>query len=96
MDEHPGIVFVDGSAGRRPALASRRGLDVWQVISTLRDNRGSTTDTAEVLALPELEVRLAVSYYAAHRREIDDWITRNEEESERLEAAWRREQAARG
>lgn len=97
MDEHPGIVFVEGAAGRRAALAAYRGLDVWQVISTLHDNGGDIRDTAEVLAVPESEVRLALAYYADDRAEIDDWIRANEDEGERLESAWRRQrEAARG
>src|SRR5438105_14091916 len=51
MDEHPGIVFVEGPAGRRPSLARSRGLDVWQVISTLHANDGNLADTD---ALPQL------------------------------------------
>ncbi len=94
MEEHPGIVFVEGAAGRRPALASRRGLDVWQVIKTLHDNEGDLAATAEVLGLAAPEVRLALAYYADDKLEVDDWIRRNTEEAERLEAAWRREQQA--
>lgn len=97
MEAHPGIAFVEGAAGRRPALASRRGLDVWQVIKTLHDNDGDVGATAEVLVLSAPEVRLALAYYADHKAEIDEWIRRNVEEAERLEAAWRRQQrAARG
>ena len=61
MDKHPGIVFVEGAAGRRPALASRRGLDVWEVITTLHANDGKVADAAEVLSLPESEVHLALT-----------------------------------
>jgi uncharacterized protein (DUF433 family) len=97
MDEHPGIVFVDGPAGRRPSLARYRGLDVWQVISTLHANDGDVADTAEVLNIPESEVRAALAYYADHRGEIDDWIRANDEEYDRIVAAGRRQQeAARG
>ena len=31
MDEHPGIGFVDGPAGRRAVLVGT-GLDVWEVL----------------------------------------------------------------
>jgi hypothetical protein len=34
MEDHPGIVFRDGPAGRRAALAS--GPDIWEVIETLK------------------------------------------------------------
>jgi len=94
MDEHPGIVFVDGAVGRRPALGAYRGLDVWQVISTLHDNHGDVADTAEVLSIPESEVRHALAYYADHRSEIDDWIHANDEEFERGAAAARRQREA--
>lgn len=91
MEEHPGIVFRDGPAGRRPGL--RRGPDVWEVISTLRANGGSIADAAERLALPEREIRIALSYYGDHGDEIDEWIRANEDEARRLEAAWRRQRA---
>jgi len=94
LDEHPGIVFVEGPAGRRPALASRRGLDVWQVISTLHDNDGNVGDTADVLRLPESEVRGALAYYADYRGEIDDWIRTNDELFEQGAAAAKRQQQA--
>ena len=97
MDEHPGIVFVDGPAGRRPALAAHRGLDLWEVISTLHANDGDLADTAEVLSIPEAEVRNALAYYADHRAEIDDWIRANDEDGEKIAAAaMRQQEAARG
>ena len=96
MDEHPGIVFVEGPAGRRPSLARYRGLDVWQVISTLHANDGNVTDTAEVLNVPESEVRMALAYYADHRAEIDDWIRAYDEVFDQgATAAKRQQQAAR-
>ena len=94
MDKHPGIVFVEGAAGRRPALASRRGLDVWEVITTLHANDGKVEDAAEVLNLPESEVRLALAYYADHQLEIDDWIRANDELFEQAEAAAKRQARA--
>lgn len=91
MEEHPGIIFVEGPAGRRPAL--RRGPDIWEVVTTLSANSGSVRATADVLAVPEAQVRIALGYYADHTDEIDDWIRANEEASARAEAAWRRQQA---
>lgn len=91
MEAHPGVVFRDGPAGRRAGL--RRGPDVWEVISTLRANDGSIAAAAEVLALRESEVRIALAYYGDHSVEIDDWIRANDDEAVRAEAAWRRQQA---
>jgi len=94
LDAHPGIAFVDGPAGRRPVLASHRGLDVWEVVTTLQANDGSVADTAALLAIPETEVRVAQSYYRANRQEIDAWIAANDALATELAAAWRKEQSA--
>lgn len=93
LDQHPGIAFVDGSSGRRAALASRRGLDVWQVIETLQDNKSSVEAAADVLGVPEADVRAAVAYYTAYRDEIDEEIRANDEDARAAEDAWRREHA---
>lgn len=95
MDDHAGILFRSGPAGRRAALVS--GPDVWEVISTLKSgsDRGddAVRETATYLNLPERLVRIAVRYYAAFTDEIEALIRSNEEEAEAAEAAWRREQA---
>jgi hypothetical protein len=44
--DHPGIMFRDGPAGRRAALAGHR-LDVWQVIETVREEHGNVEATAD-------------------------------------------------
>ncbi len=51
------------------------------------------TGTAEYLQLDASQVRAAVGYYAVFQDEIDNWISRNRQEAEAAEAAWRREQA---
>ena len=89
-DEHPGIVFVDGPAGRRPRLAPA-GPDVWEVIETLRASANSIEETAEYLAIPLESVRAAVAYYAAYPDEINAWIERNLRIADREEEAWRRQ-----
>jgi hypothetical protein len=96
MEEHPGITFRDGPAGRRPALVY--GPDVWELISTLQ-RTGRTGDeaiaaTAEWGNLTIPQVRDGVRYYADYSEEIDDWIRLNREESERQKAAWERAQRA--
>jgi hypothetical protein len=98
MEDHPGIVFRDGPGGRRPGLAA--GPDVWQAIGVLRGTGKSGDDAirhaAEWLNLSEGQLRTAVSYYAVHVEEIDDWIRRNDDEAEAAEAAWLREQELLG
>lgn len=93
MDEHPLVRFVDGPAGRRARLAGT-GSDVWEVIAAVRDNDNDIARTAEYLQLPLGLVQAAVTYYGAHRDEIDEWIERNEREAAEAHAAWLAGQAA--
>jgi hypothetical protein len=88
--EHPGIVFRDGPAGRRPGLAAN-GLDVWEVVEVVRANHGSAADAAGYLGIPEHLVRIATRYYAAYPAEIDAWIDANRELAEREVALHERE-----
>ena len=88
MEDHPGIIFRDGPAGRRAALAA--GPDVWEVIETLRGT-GLTGEqaiaaTAAWGALTVAQVRTGVDYYAEFRAEVDERIALNRNEVERLRA----------
>jgi uncharacterized protein (DUF433 family) len=95
-DAHPLIHFLDGPSGRRASLVGR-GLDVWEVIATVRDNDGSIAEAAEYLRVPTGLVEAAVAYYGEYRGEIDDEIALNEAEYERGRAAAAAgEQALRG
>lgn len=85
-DAHPLIHFLDGPSGRRAALVGR-GLDVWEVVATVRANDGSIKEAAEYLTLPLGLVEAAVSYYGEYREEIDREIERNELEYEAGRAA---------
>jgi hypothetical protein len=96
MEDHPGIVFRDGPAGRRAALAG--GPDVWEVIGTLKE-MGPPKDqaiaaTAEWGNLSQAQVNAALSYYVDFREEVDEKIAHNRQEAERQKAAWERAQAA--
>jgi len=95
-DAHPLIHFLDGPSGRRAGLVGR-GLDVWEVISTVIDNDGSVTDAAAYLQIPTGLVQAAVGYYGEFRGEIDAEIAANAAEYERGRAtAAAGEQALRG
>jgi uncharacterized protein (DUF433 family) len=85
-DAHPLIQFLDGPSGRRASLVGR-GLDVWEVIETVRDNDGSVGEAAEYLEVPTGLVEAAVAYYGEYRDEIDQEIALNEAEYERGRAA---------
>jgi hypothetical protein len=85
-DAHPLIQFLDGPSGRRASLVGR-GLDVWEVVATVRDNTGSIREAAEYLEVPAGLVEAAVAYYGEYRDEIDRDIALNEAEYERGQAA---------
>lgn len=85
-DFHPLVQFLDGPSGRRASLVGR-GLDVWEVIATVKDNAGSARAAAEYLQLPSGVVEAAVAYYGDYRDEIDEEIDLNEQEYERGRAA---------
>lgn len=93
LDRHPGIVFRDGPAGRRPVVVA--GPDVWEVISAARaaPERGDELVDAlveRVGSSPE-KIRIAVRYYAEFPDEIDRWIAMVDEEADRLEQTLERE-----
>jgi hypothetical protein len=54
--------ITSAPSGRRASLLGR-GLDVWEVIATIRDNNGSMAEAAEYLQIPAGLVEAAVAYY---------------------------------
>ena len=82
MDDHPGIVFRDGPAGRRAGLSG--GPDVWEIVVVLADYActdasSSVAKTARWLGLTQAQVRTAEGYYSAYPDEIDARVTENED-----------------
>ena len=96
MDDHPGIVFRDGPAGRRAALAG--GPDVWEIIETLKGTGKTGEEAIEATAewgnLSLAQVRLAVRYYGEFSDEIDERILVNRQEADRQRAVWQRAREA--
>jgi uncharacterized protein (DUF433 family) len=94
--DHPGIVFRDGPAGRRAALAG--GPDVWEIVQTLKEtglaHEQAIAATAEWGNLSHAQVNVALRYYADFREEVDERVARNREEAERQFAAWQRTRQA--
>ena len=88
---HPGIVFRDGPAGRRPGIAG--GPDVWETIEVWLDEGRDSQLTARTLGLTTGQVEAALGYYAEYRPQVDDWIARNRALAEEAEASWRRRQS---
>jgi len=86
--DHPGIVFRDGPAGRRPGVVG--GPDVWEVIETFLGEGRDEAATARYLSLPVGLVQAAAGYYAQHQEEIDAWIDRNAMMAAQARATWER------
>jgi len=81
MEDHPGVVFRDGPAGRRPALMA--GPDVWEVVRAIRDVRAAEPKASadevievvcDVASLTRPVVQVAVSYYGELPEEINAMI----------------------
>lgn len=87
-EDHPLIRFVDGPSGRRAALVGR-GLDVWQVIETVRDNDNNLEEAAGYLEVPAGLIQAAIAYYGDYRDEIDAEIALNRAEWQRGYDAWK-------
>ncbi|HEX4955401.1 MAG TPA: CopG family transcriptional regulator [Thermoanaerobaculia bacterium] len=87
MRRAPGVVFLDGPAGRRAAIAAS-GLDVWEVIATWKAEGGSFPVLRNSYPwLTEPQLRAAVSYYELYPTEIDARLAN--------EAEWTPERVAR-
>ena len=88
MDEFPGIHFVDGALGRRPALAGRR-LDVWEVVMVAAEHDHSVEQTAGTLEIDPRLVQTALAYYREQQTEIDAFIARVDAFNAQEAARWR-------
>ncbi len=87
MRRAPGVVFVDGPAGRRAVVAGT-GLDVWEVVATWQ----AAAKDFDLLRqdyswLTEPQLRAAVAYYGLYPHEIDARLER--------EARWTPERVAK-
>ncbi len=87
---HPRIDFVSGPAGRRPFVLGT-GLDVWEIVATIRANNDSIEEAADYLQVPPASVEVAARYHAEFADEIDRWIEANEAMAEREERLYRQQ-----
>jgi len=99
MEDHPGILFRDGSTGRRAVLIG--GPDVREVIRAVRSARDAEPelDAEAIVALvstntgvPDRLIDTAIRYWAAYPDEIDTWISDTESFEEDQLRAWERRQ----
>jgi uncharacterized protein (DUF433 family) len=78
MRRCPGIVFAEGTSGRR-ARVSASGIEVWEIIATyqsLKKDGGRLKKTYHWLS-PE-QLRAALAFYSAYPEQIDRQIEKNQ------------------
>ena len=79
MQRCPGIVFIEGAAGRRARVAGT-GIDVWELITTFRSVDEYPNRLRQAYHwLTEQQISSALCYYKAYPEEIDRLIKQNEE-----------------
>ncbi|HEX9732824.1 MAG TPA: hypothetical protein VGG06_12660 [Thermoanaerobaculia bacterium] len=76
MRRAPGVVFVDGPAGRRAVVAGT-GLDVWEVVATWKRCDGDYEELRRQYEwLTEPQLRAVLADYKLHPGEIDTRLER--------------------
>jgi uncharacterized protein (DUF433 family) len=83
MQRFPGIVFVEGPAGRRAHLAGT-GLDVWEVIGLIRERQGVSKLQEHFPRLSPMAIQVARAYAEAYPEEIETFLTLNDQTPEQL------------
>jgi uncharacterized protein (DUF433 family) len=87
MRRVPGIIFVDSSTGRRPAVAGA-GVDVWEIVATWKVLGQDDAKIYEAYDwLNPTQLGAALAYYRRYPEEIDERIA--------LEERWTPEEVRR-
>ncbi len=97
MEEHPGVVFREGPAGRRAVTIG--GPDVWEVIRAVQSQQARTPGVAENplidqiaenTGVPQRLVHIAIDYWAAYPQEVNEWVDKANEAEIEYEVEWQR------
>lgn len=89
MDEHPGILFRDGPAGRRATVVG--GPDVWEIVQAVMAARAAEpalteTDLVAMIedntGVPRRMTSIALAYWSAYPLDVDAFV----EHAQRAEA----------
>lgn len=82
----PGIIYVDGPAGRRAKIAG--GLDVFELIRAWQSLDGDiATLAANYPWMTHEQILAGLRFYRLFPEEIDRWLVREREIAERLASA---------
>jgi uncharacterized protein (DUF433 family) len=78
MRRCPGILFAEGTSGRRARVAGT-GIEVWEVIATYKSVKKDPKKLQKAYHwLSREQLKAALGYYTAYPQEIDQLIEQNE------------------
>src|SRR4030066_603299 len=78
MRRCPGILFAEGTSGRRARVAGT-GIEVWEIIATYQSVKKDLKRLKKAYHwLSQEQLKAALGYYSAYPEEIDRLIERNE------------------
>jgi len=83
MQRFPGIVFVEGPAGRRAHLAGT-GLDVWEVVRLLKEYQTAAKLRENCPRLSSIAIRIAQAYAESYPEEINAFVEMNDQSPREL------------
>ena len=83
MQRFPGIVFVEGPAGRRAHLAGT-GLDVWEVVRLLQEYQTAAKLRENFPRLSSIAIQIAQAYAEAYPEEINAFVEMNNQSPQDL------------
>jgi len=79
MRRCPGILFAEGTSGRRARVAGT-GIEVWEVIATYKSVKEDFKRLKKVYHwLSQEQLKAAIGYYTIYPQEIDQLIEQNEQ-----------------
>jgi uncharacterized protein (DUF433 family) len=78
MQRFPGIVFVEGPAGRRAHLAGT-GLDVWEVVRLLQEHQTAAKLRESFPRLSPIAIQIAQAYAESYPDEVNAFIEMNDQ-----------------
>ena len=79
MRRCPGILFSEGTSGRRARVAGT-GIEVWEVIATYKSVKGDFKRLQKAYHwLSGEQLKVALGYYTIYPQEIDRLIEQNEQ-----------------
>ncbi len=82
MRRCPGIIFAEGTSGRRARVAGT-GIEVWEVIAAYKSVKEDFKRLKKAYHwLSEEQLKAALGYYSIYAKEIDRLIEQNEQWNE--------------